>query len=245
MKNFISYLALAIDAIIVFYALKMLWHLIINKFLAFKSVPFSVKRDNALKKVLILGDSVGVGTGANKPEESIAGQLAKDLPFVAIENLAQDGYRTRDLIPIINKIRNKRYDMVIISIGGNDVWHLSFTAKLRSDLEKIIDVAKEMSNDHVLLLLYRNMGSAPFFPLILRLFLRRRAETIRKVFVSTAKERGIVYIDLFTEEKFDPFQKQPKRYFASDKIHPSSEGYKLWYQMMWHYIMEPKRPWHP
>jgi len=38
------------------------------------------------------------------------------------------------------------------------------------------------------------------------------------------------YINLFTPTTEDPFIKEPEIYLSADGLHPSSEGYKLWFE---------------
>ena len=49
-------------------------------------------------RVLVLGDSTGVGIGANRPEESIAGLLAQDFPAADIVNVSRSGARVADAL---------------------------------------------------------------------------------------------------------------------------------------------------
>ena len=50
-----------------------------------------------MARVLVLGDSTGVGLGASMPDESIPGMLSADHPLVEITNLAVSGARLEDV----------------------------------------------------------------------------------------------------------------------------------------------------
>ncbi len=242
----IESILLIIDVFIVLSALKMLWHLGMNRSLANRARAFSVQHRYPLKKVLILGDSTAVGTGANRPEDTFSGKLARDIPQITIHNRATNGARVRDLLPTLQSIGSARYDLVIISIGGNDIWHLSSPAKLERQLSTILDWANRISGEHVVLLGYSNIGSAPLFPRWLRRYLGRRALRQRDIFRRAAHEKRVKFIDLLTDDSTDPFRQKPGVFFAKDGIHPSSAGYHLWYKMMWREIvLDPTCPWQP
>lgn len=242
----IESILLIIDVFIVLSALKMLWHLSMNRSLANRARAFSVQHRYPLKKVLILGDSTAVGTGADRPEDTLSGKLAHDIPQITIHNRASNGARVRDLLPVLQSIGSARYDLVIISIGGNDIWHLSSPDKLERQLSTILDWTNRISGQHVILLGYSNIGSAPLFPGWLRRYLGRRALRQRDIFRRTAHAKHVKFIDLLTVDSADPFQKKPKVFFAKDGIHPSSAGYHLWYRMMWREIvLDPTCPWQP
>lgn len=59
--------------------------------LAKASVPFEVRVKEANRRVLVVGDSTGVGTGASEAVDSVAGRIARDYPGTEIVNRAQDG----------------------------------------------------------------------------------------------------------------------------------------------------------
>src|SRR2546430_162627 len=58
--------------------------------LANRSRPFERHLDQCRARVLVVGDSLGVGTGALRAEDSIAGLLAREFPDVAICNRARN-----------------------------------------------------------------------------------------------------------------------------------------------------------
>ena len=47
--------------------------------------------------------------------------------------------------------------------------------------------------------------------------------------ILTARETGAEYVDLFGQGGVEPLLKDPGRYFAADRLHPSGDGYALWY----------------
>ena len=73
------------------------------------------------RRVLIIGDSLAVGCGASRPEESIAGLIAQEFPDVTIVNRARNGARTAEATAQLRVDGDARYDAILISVGGNDV----------------------------------------------------------------------------------------------------------------------------
>lgn len=55
-----------------------------------------------------------------------------------------------------------------------------------------------------------------------------------------AKQYNVTYIDLYEERNKDEFLKDPKKYFAKDMFHPSSDGYGLWYKKFKETLKENK-----
>ncbi len=210
----------------------MILHLLLNKQLAFSSKPYTSTNEQA-KKILILGDSTAVGTGAHAPEETIAGRLAHDFPNAQIVNVAQNGGIIKDLTKQIEKVSGQTFDIIIISAGGNDVWHFSRLKTIRTHLTGVFLQALTMSNHRVIFLHYNSIGSAPLFPFLIQFFLKIEEKRIYKTIHAVASELQVPIINLFTEETDNPFLKNPKHLFARDGIHPSSRGYEVWYHRMW------------
>jgi len=73
--------------------------------------------------VLILGDSTGVGVGATRPEESVAGLFAADYPEADIVNVAASGARVTDAITQVRRCSEAGlcFDLALLHVGGVDV----------------------------------------------------------------------------------------------------------------------------
>ena len=75
-------------------------------------------REGALS-ILVLGDSTAVGIGALS-EENVAGRLAHALN-ASVENHAESGALSGDISAQLSSAARKRYDVVLIQVGANDV----------------------------------------------------------------------------------------------------------------------------
>jgi lysophospholipase L1-like esterase len=202
------------------------WHLARSVRLARKSRPFSTLPPAPAASLLIVGDSTGVGTGASAPQYSLAGQIARVYPNLRILNLAQDGARFAEIADQLSGTR--RFDLILILGGGNDVIRMTGGAALGSDIERAIARACARSS-HVIVMPAGNVGNAPVFYPPLTWLLRRRARTLHHAAARSAQAHGAVFVDLYRERANDPFARHPERMNASDRLHPNDAGYAYWF----------------
>lgn len=230
---------LPINILIAFFAFHFLFlfiKLIINQYNALKTrtwcIPTTVK-DPSSKKILILGDSTSVGAGANQYTDTIAGRLEADFPHYEIVNLGKNGGLVSDVVNQVNMVKQVQFDTIFISVGGNDVWHLRSSEKIRKELIYIFGETKRMSSNRVFFLLYNIIEQAPMFPYFMKPYLAYKAHIVNETIIDVASKMGVPLIDLFVSEEKNPFTQNPKELFSSDGIHPSSRGYALWYYRLW------------
>lgn len=218
---------------IVFQTTRMIFILLLNKQLAQISNAWTLPTNPGKKQILILGDSTAVGTGATSVQDSIAGRLMYDFPHAQITNLGKNGGLIRDVSEQIKQVSDQKFDLIIISAGGNDVVSLTRKKAIYAHLGFILKEALQMSNGRVFFLLYNNIGDAPIFPGFVRYFLKKRCKNIQNHIEKITYTMRVSLVEVFPDEKNNPFLKHPETFFAEDGIHPSSLGYKLWYHRMW------------
>lgn len=217
--------------------LQMIWFLSHELHIWNRPKSYSAQREGG-KKILVIGDSTAYGMGADTPEDTIAGRLGRDFPRTEIINTAINGSLTRDAINQLRQAGSEKFDLIIISTGGNDIWHFTRLKSLESDLKHLLEVAIEKSERRVILLFYADLGGAPIFPSAIRSVLGKRAQQVHEVFISVATALQVPLVELYTSKqvhKFspNPFLEEPRKYYAKDRMHPNSEGYRLWYNRMW------------
>ncbi len=220
-----------LGAILIIQSSILVWR--INKGIqtARNSHPFEKRMPNALVRVLVVGDSTGVGTGASRPLDSVAGRLSQDFPQAEIINRTVNGAHVVDVITQLVFHENERFDLVIVQVGGNDILRFTDLQLLRDGIAALLDAASQKS-DHVIFLSTGNVGLAPAFFVPLSSIYTWRTRKVREIFINAAAHQGIQYVDLFKEKNTDPFLKNPNLYYAPDLLHPGSEGYRLWYEEM-------------
>lgn len=191
------------------------------------AIPYT--QEGSEVRILFAGESTGVGTGASKPEESVAGRLGVDIPDAKIENISKNGARLADLLVALRALpQEKTFDIVVLQIGGNDILNFTSPETVRTGLRAVLAEAT-MRGTNVYLMTTGDVGNAPAFgPLLSRLYTARTNELV-PMFREESKNAGVVYVDLFEPKATDPFFLEPLKYHAADGVHPSSEGYGIWY----------------
>jgi len=205
------------------------WRIKQSAALARQSEPLQASPVAALSSLLIVGDSTAVGTGASTPEHSVAGLIAGDHSQLKIVNRAQDGARFADIARQLEG--NDRFDAVLILGGGNDVIRLTGFKSLEHD----IALAAQRARTHarlVILMPPGNVGNAPFFFPPLSWLMTQRSKALHRFVREAAAGNGAVYVSLYKDKANDPFAQQPDELNASDGLHPSDAGYRLWYQAL-------------
>lgn len=194
--------------------------------LARASEPLQRPVHEADARLLIVGDSTAVGTGASAPQTSLAGLLANAYPSLHIENRGRDGATFADLARQLEG--GSPFDMVLILAGGNDVIRLRRLERMGAEIDRVISRARERAS-LVLVMPAGNVGNAPFFFPPLSWLMTSRARRMHAYVHDSAARHGAVYVNLFKERKADPFALRPVLN-ARDGLHPSDLGYRLWFE---------------
>ena len=206
---------------------RMAWRVHQSAELARHSRPFEQQPQAPLLRLLIVGDSTAVGTGASSPQNSLAGLLGRDHPQLWIENRARNGARFADLAAQLTQ-DEQRFDIVLVQAGGNDVIRLGARQALAEAIENVTRLACEKA-PLVLLMPAGNVGNAPIFFAPFSGWMTRRARELHGLVAQAAARHGAVYIRLFKERADDPFVLIPGLN-APDGLHPSDAGYRVWWQ---------------
>ncbi len=180
------------------------------------------------RKILVLGDSTGYGTGADTLEESLVGRFAHDFSHVEVHNYAVNGSVTNNLIHQLENVRGHNYNLTIISSGGNDTWRMANLHDIERDLRIAVEQAKEISGGNIALIIYNNNASGPVFPFFVRFIILRRMRLINEIYMRVANDFSIQAVPIFL-----PNEKCPSNFFSRDGLHPSSEGYRIMYIRLW------------
>lgn len=202
------------------------WRLAQARELAQRSEPFSQRPAKPALRMLIVGDSTAVGTGASSPESSLAGLIAREHPRLLIDNRGRDGALLADVVAQL--AIEERFDIVLVVAGGNDVIRMRDRDAMRADVERVAAAASARA-PLVVLMPSGNVGNAPFFFPPVSWLMTSRSRALHDFVARGAERSGAVYVDLFRERADDPFVADPSLN-ASDGLHPSDAGYGNWWQ---------------
>ncbi len=179
-------------------------------------------------RMLTIGDSIAAGVGAaaltealpGRTAQALAARLGREVFWCAVGRSGARAAHVRDnLLPTV---REEAFDVVVVSVGVNDVTGLSTTRRWRSDLAGLLDSLRSQSPNALIVV----AGCPPFsiFPLLpkpLRYLLGMRAKSLDVVTEQEVSRRHNV---LFVTTSFDP---GPGR-FSADGYHPSPASYREW-----------------
>lgn len=196
--------------------------------MAAQTVAFSRDLLKPQLKILVVGDSTGLGVGASSPEQSVTGMTAKRFPKATIHNHATNGAKASDVVKQLERADNG-YDLVMIHVSGNDVVKMTSFKAYKQNIKTVLDLAKTKGK-YIVLLPTGNLGSVRIFPLPVRWLLEFRTRRIRAISIAAVANAGkqVRYVDFFVEKAIDPFYLDPEQNFARDYFHPSDAGYAQW-----------------
>lgn len=179
------------------------------------------------RTIVIAGDSTAFGVGA-LPGESTAGRLAAAYPHARVINVARSGARIGHVAEQLDRAGVERADLVLIHACANDVLEFRAIAKVEGDLRGAVARARALS-ENVVLMPGHNFSVAPFFLRPMSRIIMRHAIRMHAMVERVTRELGVIFVDLFRDPQDDPFAREPARYYCPDRLHPSGEGYGLWF----------------
>lgn len=177
--------------------------------------------------IVWLGDSTAAGVGASGPDGTLPLIVARRLDRpVDLTVLAESGARVGDVLDDqVPAVAGLAPDLVVISVGSNDVSHLTRAGDFRS---RYTDMLDRLPGDTAAVLLgVPDMGSITRLAQPLRFVTGVRGGTLDAELADLARDRGLAYVDI-AGEAGPSFRDDPDRYLAADQYHPSDAGYRLW-----------------
>lgn len=192
--------------------------------------PFERRLSASGPRVLILGDSTGVGIGASRPEESIAGLIAADFPDADIVNVSASGARVADAVAQASKCvaLGWRFDLALLHVGGNDILRATPVDRLAAACEALAAELPRVAEGTVWLG-PANIGQVPLFPPPFSWWYAVRSRAAIAVFADCAARHEFAFVDFAAAEHKARFADSPRRHFADDGLHPNSSSYSYGY----------------
>lgn len=178
-------------------------------------------------RMVWLGDSTAAGVGATSADLAVPRRVATMLARpVEVVSLAVSGATISDVVAEqIAALSDASPDVVLVSVGANDVTHLTSKGDFRSTYD---DLVAAVPDDALLVVLgVPDMGAPPRLAQPLRAVAGLRGRQLDGVARSVAAESGAVYVDI-AGQTGPTMRSDTERYFAADRYHPSDDGYALW-----------------
>jgi lysophospholipase L1-like esterase len=179
---------------------------------------------------IVLGDSTAAGQGGNY-EQGIAVSTARELAkthAVTMTNLAVSGAKTGDVLrDQVDAAARLHPDLVLISVGANDITHLTCVRSMRRHLTAIL-ARLRAANPNVAIVLTGSpdMGAPPRIPRPLRPIAAWRTRRTNEMFVAVARAQQVTFARI--AETTGPLFRADPTLFASDLFHPNDRGYATW-----------------
>jgi lysophospholipase L1-like esterase len=176
-------------------------------------------------RVLILGDSSAAGVGVSTQAEALSGQLTTLLAeqfTIAWQLWARNGFTSQNLHTVLDTNTAQPFDVVLISIGVNDITSGSTEDRWIKHQHALIEkLTQTFSAKHIVYSSLPPMHLFPALPNPLRWVLGMRAKQFNRALEQLIEQHPncqLVQNDM-------PMQ---AHFIASDGFHPSATSYTLW-----------------
>lgn len=185
-------------------------------------------RNQEKLRVIALGDSISFGVGDHGGhDEAIgpgwAGRFAHDLKAEKFLNVSRNGARVLDLLNHqMGAALEGQFDLALVCIGGNDVLRGNYSPyEVKIGLEHLI--RKLHQNGIAVALINLPHLSRPIrLPKIVRRIFELRASKLNEVLEQVCEQSGakLILLDQIPQMK-------EKKFWHSDRMHPSPYGHQL------------------
>ncbi|PLS76094.1 MAG: hypothetical protein CYG61_03920 [Actinobacteria bacterium] len=182
--------------------------------------------DEPRLRMVWLGDSTAAGVGAAEAGQTLARQVATGLGRpVQLDVLARSGARVADVVQDqLPAAAALNPDVVLVSVGANDVTHLTSVASYARSWDRL----RVPAPARLVALGIPDMGSPPRLAQPLRALAGWRGRRLDRAGARrVSRDAPATYVDI-AGATGPAFRRDPERYFADDRYHPSAEGYRLW-----------------
>lgn len=176
-------------------------------------------------RLLILGDSAAAGVGASHQDQALLGQVVGSLQGssrVTWRLLAKNGNTTSTVLELLESQPPQNYDVVVTSLGVNDVTALVGARKWRRQQAELRSILKQKFNAHLIIVSgLPPLHGFPALPQPLRWILGSRATRFNRYLeADVAADENTTFLDVrFTSDT---------SLMASDGFHPGPGVYAQW-----------------
>ncbi len=184
-------------------------------------------------RLLIVGDSAGAGVGCDDQEEALLGQLTARLSRICRVNFrleANTGDTTQECLDKLRQLPSQEFDVVITSLGVNDVTSSSTAYGFRKRQSALVQEMKTRFSAKLIILSgLPPMSHFPALPNPLRWYLGERANQFDRIVAGIALLENTDYIAF----EFDG----DNTVMARDGFHPGPRVYAQWADLVFERIV--------
>lgn len=180
--------------------------------------------------LLVLGDSIAAGLGAERPKDVLGARLAKGVAGflrrpVRLRTVAVVGAESRDLSVQLDRVpQGYVADVAVIVVGGNDVTHRTPVAVAAGHLEQAVRRLRG-AGTAVVVGTCPDLGALRPVPQPLRALGAQASRQLARAQAAAARRAGARVVSL--RRTVGPmFVENPDDMFSLDRFHPSALGYR-------------------
>jgi lysophospholipase L1-like esterase len=177
-------------------------------------------------RLLVLGDSIAYGTGAQRAEDTLGHRLSAELTAdgfdVELRVLAVPGAVSADLAAQVRRAEPFRADLAVVVIGANDLARFIAPEQAAAALSTAVTALRAQGTD-VVAVPAPDMSSVPVVPQAFRALVRAACAQLQQRQAAVVKAAGGSVAGLAAEVA-GAFSADPAM-FSADRFHPSSAGY--------------------
>lgn len=181
----------------------------------------------AVKRILVLGDSLSAGFGLSSGQAYpalLTEKLREARLNFEITNASQSGGTTSGGLQRLSAHLKRKIDIFILELGINDAFRGVPIAQIRNNLQAIIDIVKTRSpNAHIIIagMQLPNYTEEDY------------VFAFAQIYADLAAKNNAALIPYLLEGVGgDPLLNQP------DRVHPNAAGQKILAENVWH-VLEP------
>ena len=180
--------------------------------------------------LLVLGDSIAAGLGAEEPRQTLGARLARKLAkrthrAVRLHTAAVVGAESSALAGQLSGLPpSYRPDVAVVIVGGNDVTHRVPVAESVAHLTECVSALRDRGT-RVVVGTCPDLGALRPIPQPLRVLGSRASRQLASAQARAVHPLGAHVVSL--ADAVGPFfTSAPEEMFSLDRFHPSSLGYK-------------------
>lgn len=189
-------------------------------------------------RLLIAGDSAAAGVGAESQAQALSGQLVERLAkhfTVTWQLAAVTGHDSPALYTLLEALPAQAFDVVVLSIGVNDVTALRSPHAWIAWQRKLAELIR--ARFHPDLIVHNAVPPMHAFtalPQPLRWYLGRWAREMNRQLAADVQTHAHRVLH-------SPEMDQPSEGLASDGFHPGPVGYAVWAESLHRHIVSARR----